>query len=230
MIRRVSTVFRKALYRLQRLICPNEKQRLYNEWFGIKGDRTLRVDYPLTRDSLVFDVGGYMGSWAADIRQTFGCTLFVFEPVRSYAEKIRERFKNDPHVHVFEFGLGSRNRVDRIGLSDDASSLFHAAAHTVEIEIRDVVEFLRQQHVDKIDLMKINIEGGEYELLEALLQSGLCAKVDNFQIQFHDFVPNAEARMAAVQSGLGKTHDLTWQYRFIWENWRLRSLNSLGDK
>ncbi len=120
MIRRVSTVFRKACYRLQRLICPNEKQRLYNEWFGIKGDRTLRVDYPLTRDALVFDVGGYMGSWAADIRQRFGCTLFVFEPVRPYAEKIRERFKNDPHVRVFEYGLGSRNRLDRIGLSDDA--------------------------------------------------------------------------------------------------------------
>ena len=229
MIRRLSRIISKACYRFQRLVCPNEKQRLYNKWFAIKGDQTLRLEYPLTHDSLVFDVGGYKGDWASDIRQRCGCSLFVFEPVRQYAETIKERFKSDPHVHVFAYGLGAGNRVDSIGLSDDASSLFRKANNTVEIEIRDVVDFLDQERVETIDVMKINIEGGEYELLETLLQSGLCGKVKNFQIQFHDFVPSAEARMTAIQSGLAKTHDLTWQYRFIWENWKIRSLNDLGD-
>jgi FkbM family methyltransferase len=219
----------KAYYRFQRLVCPNEKQKLYNGWFAVKGDQTLRLEYPLTRHSLVFDVGGYKGDWASDIGQRYGCSLFVFEPVRQYAETIKERFKSDPRVRVFAYGLGAVNRTDAIGLSDDASSLFRKATNSVEIEIRDVVDFLTQEGVEQIDLMKINIEGGEYELLETLLQSGMCGKVNNFQIQFHDFVPGAEARMTAIHTGLARTHELTWQYRFIWENWKIRSFNDLSD-
>lgn len=229
MIRRISRFVSKACYRFQRLVCPNAKQRLYNKWFAVKGDQTLRLEYPLTHDSLVFDVGGYKGDWASDIRKRCNCSLFVFEPVKQYSETIKERFNSDPRVRVFAYGLGAGNRVAAIGLSDDASSLFRKVTNTVEIEIRDVVDFLNQERVKTIDLMKINIEGGEYELLETLLQNGLCGKVKNFQIQFHDFVPGAEARMTAIQSGLAKTHDLSWQYRFIWENWTIRALNDLGD-
>ena len=40
----------------------------------------------------------------------------------------------------------------------------------------------------KIDLLKINIEGGEYEVLENLIENDLIKNIDNIQIQFHDFV------------------------------------------
>ena len=220
MISRLFGLIKKLTYRLQRFICPNEKQKLYNQWFAAKGDRTLRLEYQLSHDSLVFDLGGYKGLWAADIHQRFGCSLFIFEPVRQYAEVIKERFKSDPRVRVFAYGLGATSRKDTIGLSDDASSVFRTGKKAQEIEMRDVVDFLKAEGVRKIDLVKINIEGGEYELLEALLQSGFCERIDNFQIQFHDFFPDAAARMTAIQSGLAKTHELTWQYRFIWENWK----------
>ena len=38
---------------------------------------------------------------------------------------------------------------------------------------------------DHVDLIKINIEGGEYELLEAILDNNLAKAFDNLQIQFH---------------------------------------------
>ena len=217
---RLLGLIRKLLYRSQRFICPNEKQKLYNKWFSVKGDQTLRLEYQLSHDSLVFDVGGYKGRWAADIHKRFNCSLFIFEPVKQYAEVIKKRFESEPRVRVFAYGLGSGNRVDTIGLSDDASSVVRPAKQTVEIEMRDVVDFLKAEGVQKIDLVKINIEGGEYELLEALLKSGFCERIENFQIQFHDFFPDSAARMTTIQSRLAKTHELTWQYPFIWENWR----------
>jgi hypothetical protein len=47
--------------------------------------------------------------------------------------------------------------------------------------------------------------------------------VSNVQVQFHDFVPDAERRMRRIQEKLGKTHSLTYQYLFVWENWALKS-------
>ena len=68
--------------------------------------------------------------------------------------------------------------------------------------------------------MKINIEGGEYDLLEHFLESGFIKNINNIQIQFHDFIPNAEERMKKIQYELEKTHSLTYQYPFVWENWQ----------
>jgi hypothetical protein len=71
-----------------------------------------------------------------------------------------------------------------------------------------------------VRLMKVNIEGGEYELLERMLECGLTTRVADLQIQFHNFSPDAAERMAAIQRGLAATHRPTYQYRFVWENWR----------
>ena len=69
--------------------------------------------------------------------------------------------------------------------------------------------------------MKVNIEGGEYDLLEGLIENGLTARIRNIQVQFHDFVPNAYERMKNIQLSLSKTHKITYQFEFVWENWEL---------
>lgn len=69
--------------------------------------------------------------------------------------------------------------------------------------------------------MKINIEGGEYDLLEHLIVSGFVRNIDNIQVQFHDFVDDAEHRMAVIHKNLAKTHRLSYQYPLVWENWEI---------
>lgn len=219
-MKKLFTFINKLSYRLQRSLNPNEQQKLYNEWFAARGDKTLRFQYELTHDSLVFDVGGYKGQWAAEIYERFGCRVFVFEPVKKYAQEIQKRFEGVPRVKVFPYGLGASNRTDTISIDDDASSLFRKAEDAEEIGIRNVVDFLEAENVRDINLIKINIEGGEYELLESLLQSGACENIKDLQVRFHNVFPEAEARMTAIQDALSVSHDLTWQYRFIWENWK----------
>ena len=70
--------------------------------------------------------------------------------------------------------------------------------------------------------MKINIEGGEYDLLEHLIETGFVKNIFDLQIQFHDFIPNARGRMENIQKKLKKTHKLSYQYEFVWESWKLK--------
>jgi hypothetical protein len=52
----------------------------------------------------------------------------------------------------------------------------------------------------------------------------LVLRVRNIQVQFReDVMPDAAARMARIQSALARTHRLTYQENFAWENWELRS-------
>ena len=47
-------------------------------WFRDKGDETLRLDYPLTQESIVFDLGGYHGDFAAAVYERYGCKVYLF--------------------------------------------------------------------------------------------------------------------------------------------------------
>jgi FkbM family methyltransferase len=190
------------------------------QWFADQGDATLRLDYPLTEESVVLDVGGYEGAWAALIRQRYLCKVHIFEPVPAFAENIRRRFANDPAVHVHSFGLSDHTGSADITLSADGSSVHKTSESRCTIHLRQAAEIFAELSLSHIALIKINIEGCEYELLEHLAAAGLLPRIENIQVQFHDFVEGAAARMTHVQSLLAATHALTWQYRFVWENWR----------
>ena len=43
---------------------------------------------------------------------------------------------------------------------------------SIKISIKDITEVIKDFDIEKIDLLKLNIEGSEYDLLEKLLKSG----------------------------------------------------------
>lgn len=190
-------------------------------WKNDNGDETLRLDYPLTADSIVFDLGGYRGDWTDAIVRRYNATVYVFEPVKDFYENICARFAGNPRVKVFNFGLSNADGKLFISIDNESSSVY-TGGHLRQEEIRlvDVGQFMTQHAVTHIDLMKINIEGGEYPLLEKMLETGLAQHCVNVQIQFHNFVPGAEQKRMQIRSLFARSHELTYDYPFIWENWR----------
>jgi FkbM family methyltransferase len=193
------------------------------QWFADSGDKTLRLFYSdLCQDSLVFDVGGYEGQWASDIYSMYRCNIYIFEPVPEFADAIKRRFIANPDIEVYQVGFAQHSKKVQLNVNGDRSSILRQGRHVVECEFIRADDFLREHDIQLIDLMKINIEGAEYELLEHLLETGWIHKIRNIQVQFHDFLPGAKERMNRIQSELSKSHTLTYQYEFVWENWALR--------
>jgi FkbM family methyltransferase len=198
---------------------PSDGDARVRPWVAARGDRSLRVEYDLDVGSIVWDVGGYEGDWASDVFSRYRCRIAIFEPIPEFATRIRARFAQNTEITVLGFGLGGRTRRETIAIEQDASSIFKPGERLEEIEIVDVADQLRQSGAGGIDVMKINIEGGEYELLERLVESGTIAQVRHLQVQFHDFVPNAESRMNALHSALSRTHRATFSFPWVWEGW-----------
>lgn len=207
-------------YASRRIYISAQEKRV-TEWFKVSGDRTLRLNYDLDENSLVFDIGGYEGQWASDIFSMYCCTIHIFEPVVEFADKIERRFPRNKRIFVHKFGLLNRSQKASILLAQDGSSFFKQGKTNAEVTLVSAVDFMRENDIQNIDVMKINIEGGEYDLLDHLIDTGFVKHIKNIQVQFHDFVPNAEQRMIRIQQRLRQTHSLTYQYPFVWENWKL---------
>jgi FkbM family methyltransferase len=186
------------------------------------GDKTLRVEYLLDQNAIVLDVGGYEGQWASDIYSRFRCRIDVFEPLPEFAAQISSRFAANKDIIVHPYGIGAVTETAMLGVGGDASSIFKNGSKAVEVAVKEFKEWYCESGLGQIDLMKINIEGAEFALLDHLIDSGLVESIRNIQVQFHDFVPDAAQRMALLAQRLRATHMPTYRYRFVWENWRRR--------
>lgn len=200
------------------------KEAAYRKWVAADGDRTLRVEYPLSNESIIFDVGGFEGQWASDMYARYRCRIHVFEPVPSYATQIAARFAHNDAIRLHSVGLGRAPTVSQIAIDGDASSTRLESDESVEIQIVTPEQIFDAEGVSNVDLMKVNIEGAEYDLLDHLIDTGMISRIRRLQVHFHDFVPDAEARMQSIQKRLSTTHRVTYQFPFIWENWVSKEL------
>lgn len=219
---------KNILKKIKRFILKekNKIETPVDKWFKDNGDSTLRISYPdLRQDPVIFDLGGYQGQWSSDIYSALGCArIYIFEPVEKNFCFIKNRFQSNTKIKSYQFGLGSREVDSEIYLDENCSSTFHNSKDGVfeKISIKAFDAFLKEMNISEIDLLKINIEGGEFELLEWLLETGNIRCVRHLQVQFHDFIPNAKERRERIRNMLESTHSETWCYDFVWENWKRR--------
>lgn len=196
------------------------------KWNQDWGDVTRRLNYKLNEKSIVFDIGGYKGQWASDIYAKFRCKIYVFEPIKKYADFIRQRL-NFPHKIIVETaGASIANRSQYLFIDNEKSSsnLTSEAEKMSKVKVKmiDLCGYITRARINSIDLMKINIEGDEYDLLDKLISTGAINKVNNLQIQFHRFIDRSKERRNIIRTQLRRTHKETYNYPFIWESWEIK--------
>ena len=186
------------------------------DWYKDEGDQLLLLNYPLDQNSVVFDVGGYLGDWSAKIAQRYGCTIFIFEPVLEFYRQLVSRFTSSPRVRIYPFGLSSVDAILNISRNGDESSLHRFGYEQEKAEFKNVTNFMPST----IDLLNINCEGGEFALLSSLIESGHIESCRNIQVQFHADYPDGVRLRDDLRQQLAKTHWEVYNYPFVWESWK----------
>jgi FkbM family methyltransferase len=177
----------------------------------------------LNSNSIVFDVGGETGIWAMQVYSKYAPCLYIFEPHPRFVEVLKQKF-HDKRARIFGYGLGSKNLTTSLSDSGMGSSVYESSpgydgSGKFRIEIRDIVDVISELKLNSVDLIKINIEGGEYDLLPGMIESGIVNKCKIIRIQFHDWIPDAFAMRKKIVKELSKTHDIEWSYPMVWESW-----------
>jgi FkbM family methyltransferase len=191
---------------------------------SIRGNPDLLCEAPnVDSKSVVFDVGAYVGDWAATIAEKYGPQIYCFEVDPDLCKSIAARFESQPKIQCFDYGLGNRNANLLLNRNGWGSTFYADGApekrETVDAAIRDVVEVMDELKIRQIDWMKVNIEGGEYDLLERMIEADRLRDVVCLSVQFHEWLDGAWTRRRGIRKALRKTHQLRWDYPFIWEQW-----------
>ena len=63
-------------------------------------------------------------------------------------------------------------------------------------------------------------KGDEYPQHQHIANRNGLGIVDEYQIQFHNFIESSESKRDTLITELSKTHKRTWCYKFVWENWK----------
>lgn len=179
-----------------------------------------RYDFPLSKDSIVIDVGGYDGLWAKAIDDKYGCKIFVFEPTLEFFNEIVELHKGNPNIKVIHGALSNRDGEAIIHVQSNSSSIHQDnGGRKEEIKLIDVNKWLIENNIENVDLMKLNCEASEYEILMSMVKPENMShlKVDNFLIQFHKFPVHYESMYEAIHNEFKHTHDVTFNYLYVWE-------------
>lgn len=202
-----------------------DRKRKSSPWphgdFYRNGGNELLYDVPVTTGSLVIDAGGYEGEWTATMIARYGCRSEVFEPFPSYSDLCRRLFARNALVRVHASALGGSTRITKFLFAANGTSEFitKQGADVVEAQVVDVAQFFDQLGDESVACLKLNIEGGEYEVLERLLATNQITRCKSLLIQFHPQPAGWEKRLKDIEARLQTTHAREWCYPMVWEKW-----------
>lgn len=192
--------------------------------FWRNGGKQLLYDLPVTTGSLVIDVGGYEGEWTAGMISRYGCRSQLYEPAPAFANICKEYFLKNDLVQVHKAALGGSDRQGLFSLLDNGTSEFGDTDVTsyVEADVVDVARIFSDLAGARVACVKLNIEGGEYEVLERMLETNNVVLCDSLLIQFHRKPDGYKVRYKKIVAGLQKTHTRSWCYEMVWEKWMIK--------
>jgi FkbM family methyltransferase len=175
-------------------------------------------------DSVVIDVGAFTGSWAQHMVDRYDPVIYAFEPNPKSFAALAQKASGNPKLHPLQYGLGDEDMTVDFTLKGLGSSMCeersdHAGVERIQVDIAAVDRVWEELNLGRVDLMKINIEGAEFPLLERMIEADLLGNVDCFLIQFHEWHPGAYKNRRRIRRELSRTHRLEWDYYFVWEKW-----------
>lgn len=161
---------------------------------------------PLTKDSVVVDAGAHRGEFSAEIIRRFGCQCHLVEA----NPKLVETLIIARAESVTTVALGGRDGRGMLHISEnpEATGLFDAGPKTasVEVETISLATLMQRLGITKIDILKLDIEGAEFDLIAAT-PNEILQRISQITVEFHDFKPvfrnrelfeNARARLESM--------------------------------
>lgn len=162
----------------------------YDDWEIATGD--------LDASSIVYSLGvGDDIDFDLAMIQQFGCKVFAFDPTPTSATFLTS--KNPPPTFEFhQWAIAAQDgtltlypRVKKDGtLSDMMFTLAPEAAsrdHAVEVPAYSIASLMTKLGHTQVDVLKMDIEGAEYEVLEGLLDAP--NKPKQLLVEFHHRIP-----------------------------------------
>jgi FkbM family methyltransferase len=173
------------------------REAVFTQSYSLISDNAFKYISRDRQPKYILDLGASYGIIAANFATMYpNAHVFAFEP--------------DPQGYGYARTLLDVNRITNVTLSNVAvdtqsgSRDFHVNrerseyssfygneantgenSNTMKVECVDIAEFIESHNIDRVDILKVDIEGAEFTIFDHLDKQNLWAIVDNVFAEIH---------------------------------------------
>ena len=151
---------------------------------------------PISASSIVIDIGANEGQEIEVLLPT-GCEIHSFEPHPMFFKELCKKYETSSNLHLNQYAAWKENGKKTLYFKeemenfrqDGGASLIKEKTNlnlnlNIEVECIDIAKYIRDLNRE-IDLLKIDVEGAEYEILNHLFETGTSQKIKNIYFEDH---------------------------------------------
>ena len=206
--------------------------------------------------NILIDVGAHHGDTIVEFLKIFSIKkIYAFEPSKKNFDKLKIKVKkieryNPVKIKIFQFGLGKKNDVLPLyEITDSVSNTFNNLnseskyfkkkkffttlfgikrfiKNKVPTKIICLKEFIEQEKIDKIDFIKIDTEGFEFNILLGLESDIKKVKYILFEHHYDNMIIKnykfKDIHALLVNNGFQKVYKIKMPFRksfdYVYEN------------
>ena len=133
------------------------------------------VDHPIlfndiNDDSIIFDLGSHKGEFIDDMLRNCNHTIYSYEANPNLYSHLINKYNDMSNINIYNIGIRNKQGISKFNISPSsvASSFYGNLKNKIDVKTNTLDNEVRRLNINKIDLLKIDVEGCEYEILTSL--------------------------------------------------------------
>lgn len=140
------------------------------------------------KNPIIFDIGAYNGSVSLDYKRIFeDSEIYAFEPSKTSFDMLVESTKNSD-IKCFNTAIGNINgkiefninqaevtnsvlNTDKLGNQTWGGHNWLTTVEKKMVDICTIDYFIEKNNIDKVDILKMDTQGTEYDIIEGSINS-----------------------------------------------------------
>jgi FkbM family methyltransferase len=178
-------------------------------------------------EDISFDIG---------LIDNFGCHVFSFDPTPRAIKYVENVAGQNSKYHFVEIGLWDKEDTLKFYAPKNPEHVSHSIVNLqkttdyIEVKVKRLRKIMRENGHEKIDLLKLDIEGAEYKVIDSIIEDNIDIKV--ICVEFDEWSNPLDNKYkmrirSSIDSVLAYGYSLVWSqgngnYTFV-KNGRLSS-------
>jgi FkbM family methyltransferase len=162
---------------------------VFNEIAGYKVYHNDFVN--VEENDVVIDIGFNYGLFSMISLKNNPSKIIAFEPNPKLVSNYQKFFNNEK-IELYQKAVSNRtgiiifNENNDPGMSTLLSDInTHNINATYEVELINFYQFLQENNINQIDYLKVDCEGGEYDIFDSIPNEYLTNQVKKIALEFH---------------------------------------------
>ncbi|GAB3961646.1 FkbM family methyltransferase [Spirosoma harenae] len=151
----------------------------------------------LNKELVIFDVGANVGHYSKILNSVFGprANIYAFEPSKKTFQTFLNNIENSTNVHPYNIGFSAKPQEMCLYSDKDSSALSSVykrrldhfdidLTYSEKIALDTIDDFCKENHIHKVDFLKIDVEGHEIDVLQGASNMLTNKKITYIQFEF----------------------------------------------